>query len=139
MDTQMTRSVEAPLTGLTVLVVEDQPLIAMDIEDMLSSFGAAAIIVASTVQEARLALASSPGLDLAVLDFVLGNGETTEVVADQLSTNGVPVVCVSGIDSRDRVGAMPSLLRNTVYVDKPVDPALLRKAVAQVLHSREKG
>lgn len=135
----MTQSVDAPLTGLTVLVVEDQPLIAMDIEDMLSSLGAAAIIVASTADEARLALGRSPGLDLAVLDFVLGNGETTEEVADELATNGVPVVCVSGMESRDRMGGVPSPLQDAVFVEKPIDPALLREAVVQALHARSRG
>lgn len=132
----MTHSEDVPLTGLTVLLVEDQPLIAMDVEDMLSSFGAAAVVVASTVEEARSALRQSARPDLAVLDFVLGNGETSEALADELSTNGVPVVCVSGMDSLDRMGGMPSPLQKAVFVEKPVDPALLREAIVQVLRSR---
>lgn len=126
------------MTGLTVLLVEDQPLIAIDVEDMLASFGAAAVIVASTVEEARSALSDVAGLDLAVLDFVLGNGETTEAVADELANNGVPVVCVSGMESRDRMGGVPSPLQEAVFVEKPIDPELLRGAVVQALRSRSK-
>ena len=58
------------LSGRRVLVVEDEPLIAMDIEQALETAGAS-VVIAATLDEA-LRLTEHDGLSAAILDLVLG-------------------------------------------------------------------
>ena len=68
------------LVGCRVLVAEDEPLVAMLLEDVLLDAGATILGPASTVAEA-LRLAAKQRPDLAVLDLNL-SGETCHAVAD---------------------------------------------------------
>ena len=58
------------LSGRRVLVVEDEPLIAMDIEQALETAGAS-VVIAATLDEA-LRLTEQGSLSAAILDLVLG-------------------------------------------------------------------
>jgi DNA-binding response OmpR family regulator len=60
---------------ITALLVEDNPMIAMDIEDILLAHGVEKIRLASTLDDADHHLTDT--IDLAVLDFTLGT-DTTE-------------------------------------------------------------
>jgi CheY-like chemotaxis protein len=82
------------LTGRRVLVVEDEMLILMVIEDMLSDLGCESITSASTVRQA-LALVDTQDFDLAVLDVNL-NGDRSYPVADALAARGVPFAFSTG-------------------------------------------
>jgi CheY-like chemotaxis protein len=84
------------LSGLRVLLVEDEAMVAMMIEDMLSELGCVVAGVAGTVARG-LALADDPGLQIdgALLDVNLG-GETVYPVAKALSARGVPFVFSTG-------------------------------------------
>jgi DNA-binding response OmpR family regulator len=72
-----------------VLVVEDEFLIARDIEKMLSDLGIEVVGPASSLQSA-LYLARNEDLDGAILDVNLGDGIFVTLVADELSERGVP-------------------------------------------------
>jgi CheY-like chemotaxis protein len=93
----------AELTGLRVLLVEDEAMVAMVIEDMLFDLGCEVIGPAPQVA-AALQLLESESIDLAVLDINLG-GELVFPVADRLAALGVPFVFstgygVAGLDER---------------------------------------
>ncbi len=77
-----------------ILVVEDEPILAMALEDMLLSLGHAVIGPASRLSEA-LDLAENAELDAAVLDLNL-NGEMSHRVADRLTERGVPLIFATG-------------------------------------------
>jgi DNA-binding response OmpR family regulator len=77
------------LTNSTILVVEDEPLISMDISSALEDAGAA-VEVAGSVDEA-LFLADGHAFDGAVIDFTLGN-RTAQSLCDVLISRGVPIV-----------------------------------------------
>lgn len=84
------------LRDALVLLVEDQFLIAMDAEDMLSALGARDVVVCSSVAEAMAAL-DRVRPDLALLDINLGN-ETSMPVAVRLRDLGIPFAFATGYD-----------------------------------------
>jgi CheY-like chemotaxis protein len=82
------------LEGKHVLALEDEPVVAFLIEDMLLDAGAKAVTVASRIAEACAAVARG-GIEAAVLDVNV-HGEQSYAVADQLAAIGVPFVFASG-------------------------------------------
>lgn len=78
----------------TVLLVEDSMLIALDIEEALKSLGAARVITASSVRQARDAIGEG-GIDFAILDINLGVDSSLSV-AEQLKSLDIPFVFASG-------------------------------------------
>lgn len=85
------------LEGKKVLVVEDEALITMLFEDILSDLGCEIVGPALNIRQAR-ELAEVADIDLAVLDVNL-NGEPSFPVASLLQARGVPVVFSSGYGS----------------------------------------
>ena len=83
-----------PLAGKRGLVLEDEFLIAIDIESVLSSAGAAKVVCASNTAQALSALATD-NFDFAVLDLKLAN-VTSHDVADALRKKSVPFLFVTG-------------------------------------------
>ena len=82
------------LTGLKVLVVEDEMLVSMLVEDMLSDLGCTVVGPAAELEEA-MSLAQNAEIDLALLDVNLG-GRPIFPVADTLKARGVPFAFASG-------------------------------------------
>jgi light-regulated signal transduction histidine kinase (bacteriophytochrome)/CheY-like chemotaxis protein len=117
-------TVAKPLTGKSVLLVEDSMIIALDSEDALRMLGAAAVLVAASSTQARIVLDQGP-IDWAVLDFNLGN-ETSLGVAAELTERGVPFVFATGYgDSID----LPSTFKDVNIVKKPYSVADLAAAL----------
>ena len=85
---------EAKLKGLRVLVVEDEMMVSMLIEDMLSELGCEVVGPASRLDEA-MSLASEADLDCAVLDVNLG-GQPIFPLADLLRERGRPFAFATG-------------------------------------------
>jgi len=84
----------AKLAGLRVLVVEDEMMVSMLIEDMLSDLGCVVVGPASRLDEA-LDLAKASELDCAVLDVNLG-GQPIFPLADLLRERGRPFAFATG-------------------------------------------
>ena len=79
----------------SVLIVEDEPLIAMMLEDFLEALGHNVAGTAETVTTARAAVAAG-GIDAAILDLNLRGGETSAPVADALADAGIPFLFATG-------------------------------------------
>ena len=107
-----------------ILVLEDNPLIAMDQEAMLRKLSGADILVAASVAEAQ-ALLDTKRVAFALLDVDLA-GETSEPVAKRLHADEVPFVFVSGYEGGGGLGGRfaeaPSLV-------KPLSEGDLRTAM----------
>jgi CheY-like chemotaxis protein len=79
---------------LRILIVEDEMLVAMNIEDMLIDLGHEVAGLASRL-DAALALAGEGGFDAAMLDVNLA-GEQSFPVADLLRDRGIPYLFATG-------------------------------------------
>src|SRR3954447_2946802 len=90
----LTMSAPASLQGLRVLVVEDEMMVSMLIEDMLSDLGCTVVGPASRLDEA-IELAKTDALDCAVLDVNLG-GQPIFPLADLLREKGRPFAFATG-------------------------------------------
>ncbi len=80
--------------GLRVLVVEDEMMVSMLIEDMLTDLGCTIVGPASRLDEA-MALAEESAIDCAVLDVNLG-GQPIFPLADKLRASGRPFAFATG-------------------------------------------
>ncbi|MFC0153727.1 response regulator [Xanthomonas dyei] len=102
------------LRGVRVLVVENDDMNAMLLELQLVHAGAAVVGPVGEVQDAlQLIRADAP--DIAVLDYRLGNGQTSEPVASLLSELGIPFVLATGVAS----GSIPTGFERGVILTKP--------------------
>ena len=109
---------------LRVLVVEDESIVALDIENMLEEMGCQ--VVASVPRLVRaLDVASSLDFDLAVLDINLA-GEVVYPLAFRLAARGIPFVFSTGYST----STLPPELSDRPILKKPVMLANLKRAVA---------
>lgn len=100
-----------------ILLVEDQMLIAMDVEAMLSDRGFSSVTTASSVSEALRVIASTAP-QLAILDVNLGADSTSLPIAEELIGRGVPFVFATGYGDG---GILPGDMKHVPVVRKPYD------------------
>ena len=107
----------------SILIVEDEPLIAMMLEDFLESLGHSISASCDTVDSA-LAEVDKGGFDLAILDVNL-KGRNVWPVASRLREQGVPFVIASGghVDPPPAEFASVPLIEKPYTVDR-VTPAI---------------
>jgi DNA-binding response OmpR family regulator len=82
------------LEGKRILVLEDEPLVAMLLEEMLLDLGCEVVGPAYSLREGERLAREAP-LDAAVLDVNV-NGEMSDPVAEVLRSRGVPFVLATG-------------------------------------------
>ena len=113
-----------------VLIIEDEPLIALDIETLISEIGHECVGVATTRGEARnLARSSKPGIILS--DIQLADGSSgIDAVNDILTEMDVPVIFITAYPERLLTGerAEPTFL-----ITKPFQPSMVKAIVSQAL------
>ena len=131
----MARSVQGEqegnvLRGRRVLIVEDELLLAMELEALLAQHGCEVLGPASTVEWA-LALIYAEEPALALLDVNLRGLRATPVAA-ALRDRGVPFVLITGY-SREQLSEPE--LQTAPRIDKPVSCRELRRAVTRALEA----
>lgn len=116
-----------PPSGTRILIVEDDPIIAMTAEDMLDEVGCTVAAVAGTVAEA-LARTNDTEFDLALLDYKLRDEESLPV-ARKLRDGGKPFIFSTGYD-----GLPPeSGFADIPVISKPYRLEQLATVIAQAL------
>ena len=115
--------------GRRVLVVEDEMLIALDIQDMFEEAGAE--VARSATLTDGLREAKLGGWDLAILDVSLGKDVTCEPIARELHSQGVPFVLHSGGPHQDAGVALISF--GMPIVEKPSATAQIMAAARKAL------
>jgi CheY-like chemotaxis protein len=117
----------SPRSGRRILVVEDEFLIRMLLEDMLTDLGYELAGVAGRVEEAA-ELAKTRDFDLAILDVNL-DGHDVYPVADLITQRGLPFMFVTGYGGR----GMPAPYRDRPTLQKPFQLDELKRMLAQLL------
>jgi CheY-like chemotaxis protein/DNA-directed RNA polymerase specialized sigma24 family protein len=113
-----------------VLIIEDEPIIAMDIESMVIELGHRVVGVARTRAEAALVTREhAPGLILADLHLD-DNSSGLDAVNDILDRYSVPVVFITAYPERLQTDARP---RPTLLISKPYRSETIKSAISQVL------
>lgn len=123
-------------TTTDVLIIEDEPIIAMDLEGIVTSLGHRVSNVAQTRDEAVSAARSSrPGLVLA--DIQLADGSSgIDAVKDILSSFSVPVIFITAFPERLLTGERPE---PTFLITKPFQNDSVRAAISQALFFESTG
>ena len=79
-----------------ILIVEDEPLIAMMLEDYLDALDREVAGTADNVASALALLGDGDGIDAAILDVNLKGGDTCWPIADALASRGIPFLLATG-------------------------------------------
>lgn len=113
-----------------ILIIEDEPLIAMDIEEMVQSLGHRVVATARTHKEAVAMFArTQPKMVLA--DIHLADGSSgLEAVNEILSTTAVPVIFITAFPERLLTGERPE---PAFLVTKPFNPDMVKALISQAL------
>ena len=113
-----------------VLIIEDEPVIASDIEALVKELGHEVLEVAATRTEALEAIGrNKPGLVLA--DIQLADGSSgIDAVKDILSRFDVPVIFITAFPERLLTGERPE---PTFLITKPFQPETVKAAIGQAL------
>ncbi|HPG88287.1 MAG TPA: response regulator [Hyphomicrobium sp.] len=116
------------LTGLKVLLLEDNLVIAMDVELLLLDSGASSVETVATAAQALAKLESfSP--HVAVLDINLDNG-TSLPVADVLLQRQIPFIFATGYSDPS---SLPAHLMHIQILPKPFEGKALERALCDVV------
>lgn len=116
--------------GKRVLVVEDEPMIRLLLDDMLTDLGYSMAAEAGRLDEA-LTVAKQAEFDLAILDVNL-NGQPVTPVVDVLVERGVPFVFVSGYARR----GIPEQHSTIPLLQKPFQVEGLARVLATLAAKR---
>jgi CheY-like chemotaxis protein len=119
------------IKGLRLFVVEDEALVAMLLEDLLTDLGCTVVDIVGTIRDALSRLARTVA-DGAVLDVNLG-GEKVFPVADALVQRGMPFIFATGYGRAGLDERYPS----TPVLTKPYSPEALVNVLATFRSRRE--
>jgi CheY-like chemotaxis protein len=113
-----------------VVIIEDEPLIALDLEQLLTALGHRVVKIARTERQAVEAVKRArPGLILA--DIHLADGSSgLDAVNEVLQTYSVPVIFVTAYPERLLTGTRPE---PTFLITKPFHPENVKAIVSQAL------
>lgn len=110
--------------GVTILILEDEPIIGLALEDMLSRDGAS-VLHASRIEEAQ-ELLSTQQIDSAVLDVNV-HGIFSYGVAATLAERKIPFIFATGYGDRSH----PPEFSTVPTVAKPYSAKDIRKALVE--------
>lgn len=117
-----------------VLIIEDEPLIAMDIEQMVESLGHQVVGIARTRDEATsIFRKEKPSMILADIQLA-DNSSGIDAVNDILENAQIPVIFITAFPERLLTGDRPE---PTFLVTKPFNPDMVKALISQALFFQE--
>ena len=114
-----------------ILIVEDEPVIAFTLQDLLVEAGFTVACVAGKLEKA-LALIESAGCDAAIVDANLA-GVSASPAATALAARGMPYIVLSGYSPEQLQGAFPTAL----FMKKPCGPAKIIQALKSIVRKQQ--
>lgn len=114
--------------GRAVLIVEDEPLIAMMLEDFLDSLGHRVVATCDSVDEA-LGWVDQGGFDVAIVDVQLKDGKAVWPVVDRLAAAGTPFIVATG----GHVDPPPPEHAGAPVLSKPYTIDAIEPAIAEAM------
>jgi DNA-binding response OmpR family regulator len=114
-----------------ILIVEDEPLIALDLEGMLLDADFEVVGIAGTIKKA-LVIIEMGELDAVLLDANL-KGVSSAPVAVALAVRGLPFLVLSGYAADQQ----PEAFRAGSYLQKPASPAQIIKLLNDILSEKQ--
>lgn len=113
-----------------VLIIEDEPLIAMDIEEMVETLGHRVVGTARTHREA-IALFDKTNPKLILADIQLADGSSgIDAVNEILAATAIPVIFITAFPERLLTGERPE---PAFLVTKPFNPDMVKALISQAL------
>jgi DNA-directed RNA polymerase specialized sigma24 family protein len=113
-----------------ILIIEDEPLIAMDIEEMVESLGHRVVGTARTHAEA-VAMFAKARPKMVLADIQLADGSSgIDAVNEILTTTPVPVIFITAFPERLLTGERPE---PAFLVTKPFNPDMVKALISQAL------
>lgn len=106
---------QLPLAGKSILLIEDEPLVALNVENSLKDAGAAVIKTVGSVAKAQVALGDGVFFDTAIVDLRLSDGDGSQLIG-VLTGRGIPVVVTTGANLDD---VQPDLSKAVAVLQKP--------------------
>ncbi|WP_207478327.1 response regulator [Arenibaculum pallidiluteum] len=129
-DLDRARSEMAAVGNVRVLIIEDEPLIAEDIADLVTGWGHEVIGQAAREEEARR-LAEEGRPELILADIQLKGGDSgIRAVQQILRSTNVPVIFITGFPERLLTGEQ---LEPAFLISKPFEPEVLKTAIGHAL------
>jgi CheY-like chemotaxis protein len=112
-----------------ILVVDDEPLVAMLLEDWLVELGHEPVGPVNSLRDALALVEQGDRPDGAILDVALGT-QSSFPVADALTSRGIPVVFATGHSSE----SLPARFTGAPTLAKPFNFETLKRAVHEMAH-----
>lgn len=121
-----------PLKGRRLMIVEDQAIIALDVQATLSEYGAEFVAWANGLKQGRSLLEAEGPFDLALLDLQLGADSGMDLLGE-FDARGIPVVLTSGYSV-----AAGSELRHRPMLEKPYEREVLLATILAALREPQR-
>jgi DNA-directed RNA polymerase specialized sigma24 family protein len=113
-----------------IMIIEDEPLIAMDIEQLVESLGHKVVSIARTHREA-VTLYDKTNPKMILADIQLADGSSgIDAVNDILRNHTIPVIFITAFPERLLTGERPE---PAFLVTKPFNPDMVRALISQAL------
>ncbi len=121
---------ETTVDSRKILIVEDEPLIAWSLADMIRALG---YEVSATVATESAAVAGASGCDAVLMDYRLaGGGSGLEAARKIRESANMPIVFCTAYADEPGLAAEMRAVPHAALIAKPVSQAKLREALSQV-------
>jgi DNA-binding NtrC family response regulator len=124
----MSSDTGADLDAPRIFIVEDSPLIALDLQGTVAEFGGEVVGPSLSLAEALVLMDQGSRLDAAIVDFVLKDG-TSEALITALRSRSIPVIVYTGLMKSD----VEALFPDVTVMTKPHSPDDLRNVLCRLV------
>ncbi|HYD14812.1 MAG TPA: response regulator [Hyphomicrobium sp.] len=119
---------DTELDAPRIFIVEDSPLISLDLQCTVSELGCEVVGPSRSLDEALLLMDEKRSFDAAIIDFVLEDG-TCETLIHALRARSIPVIVYTGLTK----GEVEALFPDVTVITKPHSPDDLQNVLRRLV------